>query len=328
MTKLLCLNDIQSHMRDNECVYVYDFEKLIANCRSVTSLFPKAVAHHYDLSTEPNLSVASVVCKTLRGRINIPNPYFKDYLLWGGLSLNECLYVDHDVMRIETVDQFTSLNLESYETDSIAMLDKTFLALGTAEKFWDGMIQRNVRLFIYAENCQMNDEVKIASVVGSLPGDVVPLIHIIHGRALFGDVASLWLRVRAIKHTKGRKFAVLSGGINLLWNASFSNNALRKKYTVTLPFRNSQNGPTEKMTFCGPLCTPQDTIVVDQDVNGVDIGDTVMIPNIASEGYHQSPYYFISHPRPRVLAYYDQQLHVIQEGVCTSSLLLAANMGR
>ncbi len=328
MTKLLYLNDIQSHMHDNDCVYVYDFEKLTANCHHVTSLFPKVVAHHYDLATEPNLSVASVICKTIRGKINIPNAYFQDYLLWGGLSLNDCLWVDRDVLRIETVNQVTSLNLESCEADSIAMLGKTFLELGAAHQFWDGMIKKNIRLFIYAENSQMSDEEKMASAVGTLPDDVMPLIHIIHGKSLFGGAVSLWLKVRTIKFTKGRKFAVLSGGINLLWNASLSNNALRRKYAVAFPFRNSQDGPTEKMTFCGPLCTPQDTIVVDQDVNQVEIGDIVMIPNIESEGYHQSPYCFISHPRPCVLAYCDHQLHVIQEGVCTSSLPLAANMGR
>lgn len=114
---------------------------------------------------------------------------------------------------------------------------------------------------------------------------------------LFGNVTSVWFKARYVKTVKGKDFVILSGGTNVLWEAMQNRNAYRPSYKISV---HSNRFPLseKKTTLCGPLCTPQDTLVFDHTMNAIHEDDLICIENSENHTFYKSPVYFISHDFP------------------------------
>lgn len=114
---------------------------------------------------------------------------------------------------------------------------------------------------------------------------------------LFKNVTSVWFKVRYMKTVKGKDYVILSGGTNVLWEAMQNRNAYRPRYKISV-YSHHFSLTEKKMTLCGPLCTPQDTIVFDHSMSAISENDIICIENIESHTFYKSPFYFISHDFP------------------------------
>lgn len=117
------------------------------------------------------------------------------------------------------------------------------------------------------------------------------------GRYLVGECGIYLCRVLYRKISQGRVFLVLDGGMHhhLAASGNLGQSIARRPMPVTTA--NRLDGPLEKVTVVGSLCTPLDTFgtVV---VPHAEEGDLIAVMNSGAYGLSASPVNFLSHNPP------------------------------
>lgn len=118
------------------------------------------------------------------------------------------------------------------------------------------------------------------------------------GRYLTAPAGVFVTRVRTVKETKGKRFAVCDGGSNCNSAAAGLGSAFRRNLPITVVGKNEQDGTTALWTVTGPLCTPTD--IIGQDVTLPELlpGDLIAIGQSGAYGPSASPIHFLSFGHP------------------------------
>jgi diaminopimelate decarboxylase len=115
------------------------------------------------------------------------------------------------------------------------------------------------------------------------------------GRFLVARAGTFVTRLRGVKASKGRHFAVCDGGSNVCAAASGFGAAMRR----TFPIRGVGGGPAAReYTLTGPLCTPADVIGQAVPLPILQRGDLLRIDRTGAYGPSASPTQFLSFGHP------------------------------
>lgn len=125
--------------------------------------------------------------------------------------------------------------------------------------------------------------------------DGAPRIACESGRHLVGDSGSLLLGVVNLKESRGRRFAVLDGGINVFGGMS----GLGRIFPVTVGPLEADPAAEHTTSLVGPLCTPGDLLGRDLRLRELAPGDLVTIPNSGAYGTTASLLMFLGRPAPK-----------------------------
>jgi diaminopimelate decarboxylase len=118
------------------------------------------------------------------------------------------------------------------------------------------------------------------------------------GRFLVGEAGVFITRVVDVKTSRGKKYAILDGGMNHHLAAS-GNLGQTIKRNFPIAVLNKLDEPEcEAVDFAGPLCTPLDTLGRAVPVPRVEIDDLVGIFQSGAYALTASPVGFLSHPLP------------------------------
>ncbi len=291
-----------------EAVYVYDYEQIKANCHTVLKNCSELITNHFDLCALPNLSVINAVNSQLSCSILIPSSEWKPYVQLAGVHAKKINLLSVETVAVENVEQ--AVEIVSSTPEGVRQLFVHHGLIGKLLEKSDLLLKlrdKEITCFCDIKEIPLQKSEKIFSEVNKLADVHHVRTALLHGEGLLDASCTLWLKVRNVKETRGKKYVIMSGGANILWDATHNGNASRKKYPVIVT-----NEPEEELsdfTFCGPLCTPQDTIAIDLKTQELLPGDVVKIENIGAAMYHKSPIYFIGHPKPFETMFYEGRLY-------------------
>lgn len=117
------------------------------------------------------------------------------------------------------------------------------------------------------------------------------------GRYLVGEAGLYVSRVVDRKHSRGKTFVVVDGGMHQHLAASGNfGQVLRKNYPVAI---NGKPFGEETVNVVGPLCTPLDLLASNAQLAHAEEGDLVVIFQSGAYGRSASPSAFLGHPPAR-----------------------------
>ncbi|GAA4970486.1 type III PLP-dependent enzyme [Streptomyces hyderabadensis] len=128
----------------------------------------------------------------------------------------------------------------------------------------------------------------------SFPGwrDGAPTVAFESGRFLTACAGTLLLGVSNVKTSRGRKFVILDGGINVFGGLS----GLGRLLPVAV--EPADGDPVERASLVGPLCTPGDVLGREIELPALAPGDIVTVPNTGAYGPSASLLAFLGRPAP------------------------------
>ena len=113
------------------------------------------------------------------------------------------------------------------------------------------------------------------------------------GRFLVSDAGIFLTKVISVKESRGKKYAIVDGGIN----HAFLPIRMNKKYRTAVV--NKMHLPHKNITIVGgPLCTSMDVFSNEVELPHVEINDIIGIFNSGAYGFSASLLYFLSAPMP------------------------------
>ncbi len=119
------------------------------------------------------------------------------------------------------------------------------------------------------------------------------------GRYIVAEAGFYVAKVIDRKHSRGRVFLVVDGGMNHHLAATGNlGQVIRRDYPVLIGNR-VQGRKREKLSVVGPLCTPIDLLADQMDLANADTGDLVVVLQSGAYGLSASPIGFLSHPPAR-----------------------------
>ena len=123
------------------------------------------------------------------------------------------------------------------------------------------------------------------------------------GRFLIGPFGTYVARVVDVKETRGKRFAILDGGMNHCFPATGSfGQVIKKNY----PLRNlSRDGAPRVQEIVGPLCTPIDSLARSIELPQAEVGDLIAFLQCGAYALTASPLEFLSHDTPAELTHRD-----------------------
>lgn len=117
------------------------------------------------------------------------------------------------------------------------------------------------------------------------------------GRYVAGPAGRYLARVVAVKHTAGRRFAALDGGIHHLMVVSGTLRFLRRPVAVSGPPADASDSEPAELT--GPLCAPTDRLASAVPLStALAPGDLIVFSGCGAYGKHASPLNFLGHNWP------------------------------
>lgn len=133
------------------------------------------------------------------------------------------------------------------------------------------------------------------------------------GRFLVAEAGIYVSRVVDIKHSRGRLYGILDGGMHHHLPASGNfGQVIRKNFRI-VNLSNEDTEPVQQITLVGPLCTSIDVMGDRVFLPETRIGDCIGILNSGAYGYTASPLLFLSHRTPLELAAEGDQIRIIRE---------------
>ncbi len=112
------------------------------------------------------------------------------------------------------------------------------------------------------------------------------------GRFLIGNAGVLLTRVRYIKQTGVKKFAIVDAGMNDLIRP-----ALYQSYHEIVPVIEPNKSKAEKVDIVGPVCESGDFFALDRQMSKLHEGDLLAIMSVGAYGFVMASNYN-SRPRP------------------------------
>jgi diaminopimelate decarboxylase len=131
------------------------------------------------------------------------------------------------------------------------------------------------------------------------------------GRFLVGNAGALLTRVRYVKESGPRKFAIVDAGMNDLIRP-----ALYQSFHEIVPVDkgrgDSPNRPQEKIDIVGPVCESGDFFALDREMSNVREGDLLAIMSAGAYGFTMASNYN-SRPMPAEALVRGDQLNLIRK---------------
>jgi diaminopimelate decarboxylase len=124
-----------------------------------------------------------------------------------------------------------------------------------------------------------------------------PTIAFESGRFLAGAAGCLVLSVQDVKASKGTRFVVADGGINVLGGMS----GLRRVPPIVphvIALSHNGSAPDAPTVLAGPLCTALDLLNNRATLPALSPGDLLVVPNVGAYGFTASLLAFLSRDAP------------------------------
>jgi len=118
------------------------------------------------------------------------------------------------------------------------------------------------------------------------------------GRYLENEAGIYLARVTRVKHSRGKTFGVIDGGMHHHLAASGNlGQTIKRNYPVALV--NKMDQPNDQpVDIVGPLCTPLDTLARKVDLPAIEMGDLFAVFQSGAYARTSSPHGFLSHNTP------------------------------
>ena len=118
------------------------------------------------------------------------------------------------------------------------------------------------------------------------------------GRYIVGEAGFYVTRVVDRKHSRGKTFLVVDGGMHHQLAASGNfGQVIRRNYPVAIG-GTAGDGARETVSVVGCLCTPLDLLGADVELPAADVGDLVVVFQAGAYGLTASPTAFLGHAAP------------------------------
>ncbi|MDQ6809458.1 MAG: diaminopimelate decarboxylase [Verrucomicrobiota bacterium] len=127
------------------------------------------------------------------------------------------------------------------------------------------------------------------------------------GRFLVGNAGVLLTRVRYMKRTAQKEFAIVDAGMNDLIRP-----ALYQSYHEIVPLREPATGPQRQIDVVGPVCESGDFFAQDREMPPLEEGDLVAIMSAGAYGFVMASNYN-SRPLPAEVLVSGERFAVIRE---------------
>jgi len=127
------------------------------------------------------------------------------------------------------------------------------------------------------------------------------------GRFLVGNAGVLLTRVRYIKQTGSKKFAVVDAGMNDLIRP-----ALYQSYHEIVPVIEPNGSKPEKVDIVGPVCESGDFFALDREMSKLRQGDLLAIMSVGAYGFVMASNYN-SRPLPTEVLVRDDKFALIRK---------------
>lgn len=145
------------------------------------------------------------------------------------------------------------------------------------------------------------------------------------GRYLVAEAGVYLVGVRYVKTSMGERFAVADGGTNHHMAAVGIGSFVKRNFPVAL-YSRAEDGPREKWTVSGPLCTPNDTLVKNADLPPLRPGDLIGVGSSGAYGPSASPGLFLSHGYPAEVLVADGVAHLVRERDTVDNILAGQHL--
>lgn len=119
------------------------------------------------------------------------------------------------------------------------------------------------------------------------------------GRFLTWDCGYYMTRIMDMKHTAGTDFVIVDGGIHHI-NYYGQMMGMKKPYMQIIRTQDTP-GNTGKWTICGSLCTVNDVLVRQAELDAFDIGDILVFERCGAYAVTEGMALFLSRELPQVL---------------------------
>ena len=134
------------------------------------------------------------------------------------------------------------------------------------------------------------------------------------GRFLIGPFGAYVARVTEVKETRGKRFAILDGGMHHCFPATGNFGQLVKKnYPIENLTRSGGGAPEEAQELCGPLCTPMDSMGRGVRIARAEPGDLIGFFACGAYSFAASPLLFLGHATPLELVKLGGRIAVARE---------------
>ncbi|MCM1498044.1 MAG: alanine racemase [Clostridium sp.] len=140
------------------------------------------------------------------------------------------------------------------------------------------------------------------------------------GRFLTSDCGYYMTRIMDIKHTSNSSFIIVDGGIHQI---SYYGQMLgmKKPYLERITMSDSASASSGKWTICGSLCTVNDILVRQIELNDIHIGDILLFKRCGAYSVTEGMSLFLSRELPQVLLIdLDGTVHLIRKKFETNQL--------
>lgn len=118
------------------------------------------------------------------------------------------------------------------------------------------------------------------------------------GRYLVNEAGIYLARVTRVKHSRGKTFAVIDGGMHHHLAASGNlGQTIKRNYPVALANKLTASHD-QAVDIVGPLCTPLDTLARKVELPPIERGDLLAIFQSGAYARTASPHGFLSHNAP------------------------------
>jgi diaminopimelate decarboxylase len=140
------------------------------------------------------------------------------------------------------------------------------------------------------------------------------------GRFLVAESGIYLSKVRYTKKSRGQKFVLVGGGMNH-HQATTSIGTLIKDHFPIEILNKMALPKNDKVTVCGPLCTPTDVLGKSVQMVEVEPGDLLGILKSGAYGLTASPIKFLSHDHPIEVMVYRGTDYLIRQASAVSDIL-------
>lgn len=281
--------------QNDGAAYVYDSDVLVSNCQRMKAAF-KGIDHYFDIRHMPSLSILYIIRNYLKCGMVVPSDEWRKYLDIIGVRSSDVHVLNKGCLWVERPDELRDICRANNFNRVVVpheLLGEAVLSCGS-DVF---SARSNLKVIVDAATTAASDLERDREKILKLAQITNASLGLVHGDNIISGMGSLWLRVRATKEIMGTRYVILSGGANVLWDVTRNGNAARRKYKISAAHADNDDDE-EQVTFCGPLCTPQDTLAIDSAAPELLPGEQVVVKNVGCEFYHRSPIYFINHPLP------------------------------
>lgn len=142
------------------------------------------------------------------------------------------------------------------------------------------------------------------------------------GRFLVNEAGVYVSRVTRVKHSRGKIYAVIDGGMHHHLAASGNlGQTIKRNYPLAILNKIDVPHSADLVEIVGPLCTPLDTLGRSISLPPIEAGDLVGVFQSGAYARAASPLGFLSHPTPAEVIVSDKDAHLIRRRGLAKDLL-------